>query len=91
MGNIRNYAVEARGSRGQEMEVDGLDAKTEARLDQTVKELEERLRARKLELDKVGIYSFPLYSISLEPGYLVVEALSPYSRRHSCYLSLNAL
>lgn len=47
------------------MENDASDAKTEARLDQTIKELQERLRARKLELEKVGVCS-PLLS-AIEP------------------------
>lgn len=53
--NIRKYAVEARGLRDQEMEADVSDARTEARLDQTIKELQERLRARQLELEKVRL------------------------------------
>lgn len=65
IANIRNYALEARRSRDQEMENDASDAKTEARLDQTIKELQERLRARKLELEKVGVCS-PLLS-AIEP------------------------
>lgn len=52
--NIRTYSLEARGSPAQDMEIDGSDAKTEARLEQTIKELQERLRARRLELEKVG-------------------------------------
>lgn len=55
--NIRSYVLEARSSRDQDMEIDVSDAKTEARLDQTIKELQDRLRARKLELEKVSIVS----------------------------------
>jgi hypothetical protein len=55
MENIQKYAVEARGLHDQEMDVDTSDARTEARLDQTIKELQERLRARKLELEKVRV------------------------------------
>jgi hypothetical protein len=55
--NIRNYAAEVRGLQDHEMEVDVSDAGTEARLDQTIKELQWRLRARKLELAKVRVYS----------------------------------
>ncbi|KAE9976779.1 hypothetical protein BLS_001847 [Venturia inaequalis] len=51
--NIRTYSLEARGSPAQDMEIDGSDAKTEARLEQTIKELQERLRARRLELEKL--------------------------------------
>ncbi|QDS71497.1 hypothetical protein FKW77_004606 [Venturia effusa] len=50
--NIKNYALEANGSRNQGMELDASDAQTDARLDRTIKELQERLRARKLELEK---------------------------------------
>jgi hypothetical protein len=53
--NIRKYAMEARGLRDQEMEADVLDARTEARLDKTIKELQERLRARQVELEKVRL------------------------------------
>jgi hypothetical protein len=56
--NIRRYALEAGDLQDQGMEVDGLDAKTRARLDQTIKELQDRLRTRQLELEKVGIDSW---------------------------------
>lgn len=68
--NIRNYALEARRSRDQEMEIDASDAETEARLDQTIKELQERLRARKLELEKVSVYSSLLSTIETRPSFL---------------------
>lgn len=55
MDNIRKYAAEARGLQDQEMEIDVSDARTGARLDQTIKELQERLRARQLELEKVRV------------------------------------
>ena len=55
MDNIRKYATEARSLHDQEMEVDVSDARTEARLDQTIKEFQERLRARQLELEKVRV------------------------------------
>ncbi|TLD19550.1 hypothetical protein E2P81_ATG07167 [Venturia nashicola] len=51
--SIRRYVLEAKASRDQEMDVEASDAKTEARLDRTIKELQERLRARKLDLEKL--------------------------------------
>lgn len=66
--SIRTYALEAGRWWHQEMETDASDASTEARLDQTIKELQERLRARKLELEKVGILSILPSSTSCRNG-----------------------
>lgn len=79
---IRNYAVEARGWRDQEMETDASDARTEARLDQTIKELQERLRARKLELEKVGILLNLPPAINCRNGRPSLSDTTPYEGRH---------
>jgi hypothetical protein len=52
---IRQYASECRHLREQEMDVDVSDEPAlEARLDQTVRELQERLKKQQSQLEKVG-------------------------------------
>jgi hypothetical protein len=51
LSNIRQYAAEARKMQDERMDVD--DTGTEARLDNTLKELQARVQEQQTALDKV--------------------------------------
>lgn len=64
LSNIQQYASEVRRAQQHHMDIDTPDrAAFEARLDQTVKELEDRVARQRAALDKVGHVIFVLIGI----------------------------